>query len=73
MPVQKNNGRRRSESGGGAVRSGSGTEKLVQQRKREEDRNPDMDPHLRVMERFREFLCESNRDVITCPKGEDVR
>ena len=25
------------------------------------------------MERFREFFCQENRYVITCPKGVDVR
>ena len=53
--------------------SGSGRENLGQKRYREEYRNPDVDPHLRVMERFREFLCEANRDGITFPKVSDGR
>ena len=30
-----------------------------------------MDIHLRVIEVFRWFLCEKNREGITFPKGED--
>ena len=37
-----------------------------------DERNPDLDPYLRVMKRFREFLCDQNRNGITCPKGIDV-
>ena len=32
-----------------------------------------MEPRLRVMEQFREFSCETNRDGITCPNGSDGR
>ena len=32
-----------------------------------------MDPRLRVMERFREFFYQDNRDGITCPKGAYAR
>ena len=39
----------------------------------EDERNPDVESRLRVMERFREFFCETNRDRITCPNGADER
>ena len=55
------------------VRSSSGGENLGQQQKVEDERNPDVDPHIRVMERFRDFFCETNRDEITCTKGSDSR
>ena len=41
--TQKKYGRRNSESGGG----------LGQLRKREEEQNPDMDPRLRVLKKYR--------------------
>ena len=44
---------------------------MVKQRQRDEEKNPDMDLRLRVMDRFRELLFEVNRDGITCPKGAD--
>ena len=37
---------------------------LGQQWKVEDERKPDVDPRLRVMERFREFLYVTNRDSI---------
>ena len=46
---------------------------MRQKSKRDEERNPDVDPRMRVMERFREFFCEANRDGIICPKGADIR
>ena len=55
------------------ARCGSDGDGLEQQRKREEDRNPDVEPCLRVMERFRRFFCQENRYIITCPKGADSR
>ena len=73
MFSQNNDGQRILESGGGAGRSGSGGENPEQQRHREEERNPDMDPSIREMKRFTEFFCKTNRDYITCPKGEEVR
>ena len=69
--AQNSDGRRKSESGGGSWRSSSGEEKSGQQRQREEERNPDVDPRLRVVEIFQDFLCEANRDGITFPKGAD--
>ena len=56
IPEQKNNGRRKSESGGG-----SGGDSLGQKSKRDEERNPDVDPRLRVMERFQEFLSQAKK------------
>ena len=73
MLAQKNDGQRRSENGGGVERSGSGRENSGYQRQRDEERNPKLDPRLRVMEIFKYFLYETNRDGITCPKGEDDR
>ena len=61
---QKSDGRRISESSGGSGRSGSGGENSGHQRQRKEDINPDVDPRLRVMDRFRGFY-EFNRDGIT--------
>ena len=74
----KNNRRSKSESicssgGGGSGRDRSDGDGSVQQRKREEYRNPEMDPHLRVMERFRELYSHSNKDGITCPDVVDSR
>ena len=46
-------------------------ENLGHQRKAEEERNPDVDPRLRVMEQFREFFSDHNKDIIMCPKGAD--
>ena len=53
MPEPKNNGQRIWENGGGAGRIGSSEENLGRKRKAEEERNLDVDPRLRVMERFR--------------------
>ena len=69
MPAQKNDGKMRSKSGGVAGRSGSCRENLGQQRQREEERNPDLDPRLRLAEIFREFFCETNRGGIRVSKG----
>ena len=69
MPVQKSDGRRKLESGGGSGGGGLGGDGLGQQIKREEEINPDVDPCLRVMERLREFFCKNNREDIMCPKG----
>ena len=55
MPVPNHNGQRISKNSGGAGRSGSGGEKLGKQQKVEDERNPDLDPRLRVMEQLREF------------------
>ena len=49
--------------GGGLGRDG-----LVQQRKGNEKRNPDVYPRLRVIERFGRFFSQANRYSITCPK-----
>ena len=46
---------------------------MGQQQKVNDERNPDMDPRLRVMEIFRDFFCETNMDGITYTKGEDDR
>ena len=73
MPAQKNYGQRRLENSGGVGRRISGGENLGQQQKVEDERNPDVDSRLRVMEIFREFLCETKRDGITCPEGADGR
>ena len=73
IPEQKNDKWRRSEISGGAGRSGSGIENPGQQRQREEESNPDVDPRLRVMERFRDFFCDKNRYGIMWPKGKDSR
>ena len=45
-------------------RSGSGRKNLGQKWKVEDERNTDVDPRLRVMEKFREFFYETNRDDI---------
>ena len=42
---------------------------MIQKRHRKEERNPDLDPRLRLMEGFRIFFYETNRDSIMCPKG----
>ena len=61
------------DNGSGAGRRVSGGKNFGQQQKLEYERNPDMDPHIRVMEIFREFLCDHKRDGIMCPKGADSR
>ena len=43
-------------------RSVGGRENSGQKRQREEERNPDVDPRLMLMEIFREFFYETNRD-----------
>ena len=48
MLAQKSDGRRKLENGGGLGRSGSGGENSGQQRQREEERNPDVYPRLKV-------------------------
>ena len=53
------NGRQRNSESGGA---------LVQLRKREEERNPDMDPRLRAFEKFRRFFNPACREGYTRPK-----
>ena len=73
LPAQKNNARRNSESVSGSDRCGLGGDGLGHQRKRDAERNPEMEPCMRVMERFREFIIHSNRDSITFPKGLDSR
>ena len=70
IPEKNNDGRKRLVSGGGARRSIPGGEKLGQQQNMEDGRNPDMDPRIRAMEILREFFCGTNRDIITCLKGE---
>ena len=39
----------------------------------EYERKPDVNPHIRVMKKFREFFYETNREGITCPNGADGR
>ena len=73
MSEPKHDGRRISETGGGAERSGSSGGDLGKQQKLEYDRNPEVDPRLRVMKRFRDFFSDQNRYVIMCPKGVDGR
>ena len=73
MPAQKNYGQRRLENSGGVGRRISGGENLGQQQNVEDERNPYVDSCLRVMKIFREFLCETKRDGITCPEGADGR
>ena len=71
MPAQKHHGQRVLTSGGGPGRTGSGWGNFGKQQKVEDKRNPDVDSRLRVMEKFREFVCETNMDSITRQKGED--
>ena len=49
LPEQKNNRKRKSDNSG---RGGLGEGGLGQQRNMDEARNPDVEPRLRVMERF---------------------
>ena len=42
---------------------------MGQQLKMEDWKNPDVEPRLRVIERFRQFFCETYRYGITLPKG----
>ena len=51
-PSKKNNGSRKSESGGGLGRGGFGGDGSGQKNNRYEERNTDVYPYLRVMERF---------------------
>ena len=71
--AQNNVMRRKSESGGGLGGGGLGRYGLGQKRKRDRDRNPGVEPSMRVMDRFWEYLSHTNRDGITFPKGVDVR
>ena len=68
MLSHKKDVRSNSESGGSLCGGGLGRDGLVQQRKGNEKRNPDVDPRLRVIERFRIFFSQANRYSITCPK-----
>ena len=56
FPAQKNNRRRKSESDAGSGRGGAGRGDLVHIRNREEERNANTDPRLRIMERFQDFF-----------------
>ena len=46
---------------------------LVHLRNREEERNVNADPHMRIMKRFRDFFNPDNREGHTLPKGSDGR
>ena len=61
--------RRKSESGGGSGGGGLVRGSLGQLRKRGEERNPYVDPHLRLMERLWDSFIPDNIYVHTCPKG----
>ena len=71
--AHKTYGRRISESGGGLSRGGLVGGSSVQLRKRDKERNQDVDPRLRVMERFQELFNPDNRDDHTCSKRADDR
>ena len=71
--AHKTYGRRISESGGGLSRGGLVGGSSVQLRKRDKERNQDVDPRLRVMERFQEFFNPVNKDVRTCPNRVNSR
>ena len=53
--AQKNDRRRKSESEGGLGGGVLGGDGPGQKRKRNKERNPDVYPHLRVMESFWDF------------------
>ena len=41
------------------------------QRKREEEKNQDTEPQIRVMDKFRDFFNPDFQEVYACPKRSD--
>ena len=65
FPEQMTDIRRKSESNSGSGRGGAGRGGLVHLRNREEERNANVDPPLRISERFQDLFNPNNRDSHT--------